>query len=64
MPKRDRDWTRPRDRDEERSAVAEQLADMAVEALREPLANGIDRLVKLGGELKRRVVDAVTGRKA
>ena len=56
-------WRPPRDEDDERSPVANQLADMAVEALRELIARNIDRVVKLGTELKIRLVDTVLGRK-
>lgn len=63
MDERDRDWKPPREEVSKRSAVAEQLADMAVEALREPLANNIDRVMKLGSELKTRLFGAVVGRK-
>jgi hypothetical protein len=59
----ERGWRPPRDEDDERSPVANQLADMAVEALREPIARNIDRVVKLGSELKIRLVDTVLGRK-
>jgi hypothetical protein len=63
MADKDRNWKPPLDEAPERSAVAEQLADMAVAALREPLANGIDRVVKIGSQLKNRLVDVVVGRK-
>ena len=59
----DRGWRPPRGEDDDRSPVADQLADMAVEALREPLARNIDRVVKFGSELKLRLVDTVLGRK-
>jgi hypothetical protein len=62
MDEQDGRWKRPQDRDAERSEVAEQLADMAVEALREPLARSIDRVVKLGGDLKGRLMDVLVGR--
>ena len=63
MSEDDSGWRPPRSEDEERSPVADQLADMAVEALREPIARNIDRVVKLGSELKLRLVDTVLGRK-